>query len=194
MEYRQLGGSGLNVPVLSFGTATFGGGNEFFKAWGDTQLDEAKKLVHLCMDAGVNFFDTANVYSRGQSEEILGKALQGIRDEVLISTKATFKMGDGANDYGSSRLHLIKSCEDSLKRLQTDHIDVYHLHGFDGNTPVEETLHALNDLITGGKIRYIACSNVSGWHLMKSLSVSERYGWAKIHRPPGILFPARSRV
>ena len=146
------------------------------------------------MDAGVNFFDTANVYSRGQSEEILGKALQGIRDEVLISTKATFKMGDGANDYGSSRLHLIKSCEDSLKRLQTDHIDVYHLHGFDGNTPVEETLHALNDLITGGKIRYIACSNFSGWHLMKSLSVSERYGWAKIHRPPGILFPARSRV
>ncbi len=180
MEYRQLGASGLNVPVLSFGTATFGGGNEFFKAWGDTQLDEAKKLVNLCLDAGVNFFDTANVYSRGTSEEILGKTLEGIaRDKVLISTKATFKMGDGPNDYGSSRLHLIKSCEDSLKRLQTDYIDVYHMHGFDGNTPVEETLHALEDLITSGKVRYIACSNFSGWHLMKSLSVSEKYGWAK---------------
>ena len=180
MEYRQLGASGLNVPVLSFGTATFGGGNEFFKAWGETQLDEAKKLINLCMDAGVNFFDTANVYSHGTSEEILGKALEGIaRDKVLISTKATFKMGDGPNDYGSSRLHLIKSCEDSLKRLQTDYIDIYHMHGFDGNTPVEETLHALEDLITSGKVRYIACSNFSGWHLMKSLSVSEKYGWAK---------------
>ena len=180
MEYRQLGASGLNVPVLSFGTATFGGGNEFFKAWGETQLDEAKRLINLCIDAGVNFFDTANVYSRGISEEILGNALEGIaRDKVLISTKATFKMGDGPNDYGSSRLHLIKSCEDSLKRLQTDYIDVYHMHGFDGNTPVEETLHALEDLITSGKVRYIACSNFSGWHLMKSLSVSEKYGWAK---------------
>jgi len=180
MEYRQLGASGLNVPVLSFGTATFGGGNEFFKAWGETQLDEAKKLINLCMDAGVNFFDTANVYSHGTSEEILGKALEGIaREKVLISTKATFKMGDGPIDYGSSRLHLIKSCEDSLKRLQTDYIDIYHMHGFDGNTPVEETLHALEDLITSGKVRYIACSNFSGWHLMKSLSVSEKYGWAK---------------
>jgi aryl-alcohol dehydrogenase-like predicted oxidoreductase len=179
MEYRQLGGSGLNVPVLSFGTATFGGGNEFFKAWGDTQLAEAKRLVNLCIDAGVNLFDTANVYSRGLSEEILGKALEGLRDKVLISSKATFKMGDGPNDYGSSRLNLVKSCEDSLKRLQTDHIDIYHMHGFDGNTPVEETLHALEDLITAGKVRYIACSNFSGWHLMKSLSVSERYGWAK---------------
>lgn len=180
MEYRQLGASGLNVPVLSFGTATFGGGNKFFKAWGDTQLDEAKKLINLCLDAGVNFFDTANVYSHGTSEEILGKTLEGIaRDKILISTKATFKMGEGPNDYGSSRLHLIKSCEDSLKRLQTDYIDIYHMHGFDGNTPVEETLHALEDLITSGKIRYIACSNFSGWHLMKSLSVSEKYGWAK---------------
>ena len=180
MEYRQLGASGLNVPVLSFGTATFGGGNEFFKAWGDTQLDEAKKLVNLCMDAGVNFFDTANVYSRGTSEEILGQALEGIaRDRVLISTKTTFRMGDGPNDFGSSRLNLIKSCDDSLRRLKTDYIDVYHMHGFDGNTPVEETLHALEDLITSGKVRYIACSNFSGWHLMKSLSVSEKYGWAK---------------
>jgi len=179
MEHRQLGASGLNVPVLSFGTATFGGGNEFFKAWGDTQLDDAKRLVHLCMDAGVNFFDTADVYSRGIAEEILGKALEGIRNQVLISTKATFTMGDGANDFGSSRFHLVKSAEDSLRRLKTDYIDIYHMHGFDGNTPVEETLRALDDLVGSGKVRYIACSNFSGWHLMKSLSVSERYGWSK---------------
>jgi aryl-alcohol dehydrogenase-like predicted oxidoreductase len=179
MEYRQLGASGLKVPILSFGTATFGGGNEFFKAWGNTQVDEAKKLINLCLDAGVNFFDTANVYSRGTSEEILGKALEGLRNDVLISTKATFTMGDGANDYGSSRFHLINQCEASLRRLNTDHIDVYHMHGFDGTTPVEETLRALDDLVTSGKIRYIACSNFSGWHLMKSLSASERYGWSR---------------
>ncbi|MFD1258535.1 aldo/keto reductase [Mucilaginibacter terrae] len=179
MEYRQLGASGLQVPVLSFGTATFGGTNKFFKAWGNTQVDEAKHLINLCMDAGVNFFDTANIYSQGTSEEILGKALEGIRNQVLISTKATFPMGDGPNDFGSSRFHLIEQCEASLRRLNTDHIDVYHLHGFDGNTPVEETLKALNDLVTSGKIRYIACSNFSGWHLMKSLSVSERYGWSR---------------
>ncbi len=179
MEYRQLGASGLRIPVLSFGTATFGGGNQFFKAWGDTQLDEAKQLVKLCMDAGVNLFDTADVYSRGLSEEILGKALNGMRHEVLISTKATFGMGEGPNDFGSSRYHLVQSCNDSLKRLNTDHIDIYHMHGFDATTPVEETLRALDDLITAGKVRYIACSNFSGWHLMKSLSVSERYGWAR---------------
>lgn len=179
MEYRQLGASGLKVPVLSFGTATFGGGNEFFKAWGDTQLDEAKKLINLCLDAGVNLFDTANVYSGGMAEEILGKALEGIRNQVLISTKATFKMGDGANDYGSSRLHLVKQAEDSLRRLKTDHIDIYHMHGFDGTTPVEETLKTLDNLVQSGKVRYIACSNFSGWHLMKSLSASERFGWSK---------------
>ncbi|GAA4321984.1 aldo/keto reductase [Mucilaginibacter gynuensis] len=179
MEHRFLGASGLQVPVLSFGTATFGGGNEFFKAWGDTQLDEAKRLVNLCIDAGVNFFDTADVYSHGVSEEILGKALEGIRNEVIISTKATFKMGGGPNDVSSSRYHLIKSAEDSLRRLKTDHIDVYHMHGFDGNTPVEETLRSLDDLISAGKVRYIACSNFSGWHLLKSLSTSEKYGWAK---------------
>jgi len=169
----------MSVPVLSFGTATFGGGNEFFKAWGTTQLDEAKKLVGLCMDAGVNFFDTANVYSRGVAEEILGKALEGMRDKVLISTKATFPMGEGPNDVGSSRFHLVKSCEDSLRRLKTDYIDIYHMHGFDANTPVDETLKTLDNLIQSGKVRYIACSNFSGWHLMKSLSVSERYGWSK---------------
>lgn len=179
MEYRQLGASGLKVPVLSFGTGTFGGGGDFFKAWGNTQTDEAARLVHLCMDAGITFFDTANVYSQGLSEEILGKAIIGLRDKIVLSTKATFKMGSGPNDYGSSRFHLVKSCEDSLRRLKTDYIDIYHMHGFDGNTPVEETLSALNDLITAGKVRYIACSNFSGWHLMKSLSVSEKYGWSK---------------
>lgn len=179
MEYRQLGASGLKVPVLSFGTATFGGGNTFFKAWGSTEGAEAVRMVNLCLDAGINLFDTANVYSTGISEEILGKALSGHRNRVLISTKATFPMGDGPNDYSSSRWHLLRSCEDSLRRLNTDHIDIYHMHGFDGVTPVEETLRTLDDLIQSGKVRYIACSNFSGWHLMKSLSVSERYGWAK---------------
>lgn len=179
MEYRQLGISGLEVPVLSFGTATFGGTNDFFKAWGTTQVAEATRMVNLCLDAGVNLFDTANVYSDGVSEEILGKAISGLRDKLLISTKATFTIGDGPNNQGSSRIHLIKQVEDSLKRLQTDHIDIYHMHGFDGNTPVEETLKTLENLIQSGKVRYIACSNFSGWHLMKSLSASERYGWSK---------------
>jgi aryl-alcohol dehydrogenase-like predicted oxidoreductase len=179
MEYRQLGGSGLRVPVLSFGTATFGGSGEFFKAWGATQVAEATRLVDLCLDAGVNLFDTANVYSTGISEEIFGKAIKDKRNQVLISTKATFPMGKGVNDFGSSRYHLIQSCDESLKRLGVDHIDIYHMHGFDANTPVEETLNALNTLVQNGKVRYIACSNFSGWHLMKSLSVSERYGWSK---------------
>lgn len=179
MEYRQLGNSGLRVPVLSFGTATFGGGNDFFKAWGSTQVDEATRMVNLCLDAGVNLFDTSNVYSEGAAEQILGKAVSGLRDKVLISTKATFPFGTGINDYGSSRFNLVKSAEDSLKRLGTDHIDIYHMHGFDGNTPVDETLKALENLIQSGKVRYIACSNFSGWHLMKSLSLAERYGWSK---------------
>jgi len=179
MEHRQLGASGLFVPVLSFGTATFGGGNEFFKAWGSTQVEEATRMVNLCMDAGVNFFDTADIYSDGLAEEILGKALTGLRDKVLISTKATFTFGPGPNNQGSSRFHLLKQIEGSLKRLNTDYIDIYHMHGFDGNTPVEETLRTLDDLIQSGKIRYIACSNFSGWHLMKSLAISEKYGWNK---------------
>ena len=177
MQYRQLGGSGLFVPVLCFGTATFGGGNDFFKAWGSTQADEAVRMVDLCLEAGLNFFDTADVYSAGMAEEILGKAIAGRRDKLLISTKATFPMGRGPNEQGSSRFHLIRSCEGSLKRLGTDYIDVYHMHGFDGNTPVEETLRTLDDLVQSGKVRYIACSNFSGWHLMKSLGISERYGW-----------------
>ena len=179
MEHRQLGASGLFVPVLSFGTATFGGGNDFFKAWGSTQVEEATRLVNLCLDAGVNFFDTADIYSDGLAEEILGKALTGLRDKVLISTKATFTFGKGPNNQGSSRFHLLKQVEGSIKRLNTDYIDIYHMHGFDGNTPVEETLRTLDDLIQSGKIRYIACSNFSGWHLMKSLAISEKYGWNK---------------
>lgn len=177
MEYRQLGASGLKVPVLSFGTATFGGGNDFFKAWGSTQVDEATRMVNLCLDAGVNLFDTADVYSGGISEKILGKAIEGKREELLLSTKGTFPFGEGQNNEGSSRIHLIKQVESSLKRLKTDYIDLYHMHGFDGNTPVEETLRALDDLVHSGKVRYIAASNFSGWHMMKSLSVSERYGW-----------------
>jgi aryl-alcohol dehydrogenase-like predicted oxidoreductase len=174
MEHRTLGLSGLKVPVFSYGTATFGGGDEFFKAWGSTDVAEAKRLVDVCLEAGLNFFDTANVYSRGAAEEILGKALSGRRQHTLISTKATFPMGDQPNDYGSSRLNLITQCEASLKRLGTDYIDVYHLHGFDAHTPIEETLRTLDDLVKAGKVRYLACSNFSAWHLMKSLSISER--------------------
>lgn len=179
MEYRQLGASGLNVPVLSFGTATFGGGNRFFKAWGNTNVEEAKRLINVCLDAGINLFDTANNYSNGASEEILGKALAGLRNKALISTKAFETSGDGPNDYGSSRFHIIEACEASLKRLNTDHIDIYHMHNMDGITPVEETLRALDDLVTSGKVRYIACSNFSGWHLMKSLTTSKEYGWSR---------------
>lgn len=178
MEYRKLGASGFKVPALSFGTVTFGG-TSGFEGFGSIQVKEANKMVNLCLDAGVNLIDTADIYSQGNSETILGKAIEGLRDKLLISTKATFPIGIGENNYGSSRFHLIKACEDSLRRLNTDHIDIYHMHGFDGNTPVEETLRALDDLVTAGKIRYIACSNFSGWHLMKSLSVSERYGWSR---------------
>ena len=179
MEYRQLGDSGLKVPVLSFGTATFGGGTDFFKKWGSTDVAEARKLIDICLEAGVNLFDTANVYSKGMAEEILGQALDGIRDQVLISTKATFPMGTGPNDIGSSRLHLTKALEASLKRLGTDYIDIYHMHGYDGTTPIEETLSTLDGFVKSGKVRYIACSNFSGWHLMKSLAISEKRGWAK---------------
>ncbi|WP_028080763.1 aldo/keto reductase [Solimonas soli] len=179
MEIRQLGRSGLHVPVLSLGTGTFGGVGDMFSKWGATDVAEARRLVDICLEAGLNFFDTANVYSKGASEEILGQAIKGRRQELLISTKATFPMGPGPNDRGSSRRHLINAAEASLKRLGTDHIDLYFMHGFDALTPVEETLRVLDDLITAGKVRYIGCSNFSGWHLMKSLSVSERYGLAR---------------
>jgi aryl-alcohol dehydrogenase-like predicted oxidoreductase len=179
MEFRQLGHSGLKVPVLSFGTATFGGRGEFFKAWGSSDVTEATRLVDICLEAGINLFDTADVYSQGGSEDILGKAIAGRRESVLISTKATFTMGPGPNDVGSSRYHLIRACEASLRRLKTDYIDIYHLHGFDAVTPVEEVLKTLDTLVQTGKVRYIACSNFSGWHLMKSLAVSQQYGWAR---------------
>lgn len=179
MEYRLLGSSGLYVPVLSFGTATFGGGTDFFKAWGSTQVEEATRLVDICLEAGLNLFDTADIYSQGLSEEILGKAIAGKRNNLLISTKASFPFGEGPNNQGSSRFHLIRQIEGSLKRLNTDYIDIYHMHGFDGNTAVEETLKTLEDIVHSGKVRYIACSNFSGWHLMKSLSISEKYGWNK---------------
>ncbi len=179
MEYRLLGGSGFKVPILSFGTGTFGGGNEFFRKWGATDVAEATRLVDICLEAGVTMFDSADVYSNGLSEEILGKAIEGRRDQLILATKATFRKGDGPNDVGSSRWHLIRSCEESLRRLGTDYIDLYQMHGFDASTPVEETLRALDDLVSAGKVRYIGCSNFSGWHLMKSLAISDRYGWSR---------------
>ncbi len=179
MEYRLLGGSGLKVPALSFGAATFGGGNEFFKAWGDTDVAEASRLVDVCLEAGVNLFDTANIYSDGRSEEVLGKALEGKRDRVLISTKATFRLGEGPNNIGSSRYALRRALEASLRRLGTDYVDIYHLHGFDALTPIEEVQDTLNTFVREGKVRYIAASNFSGWHLMKSLAVADRYGWTR---------------
>ena len=178
MEFRQLGRSGLRVPILAFGTATFGGANDFYRAWGSTDVAEAKRLVDLCLDAGVSFFDTANSYSTGMAEEILGAAIAGRRQDIILASKATFPMGPGPNDAGSSRHFLRRACEDSLRRLRTDHIDVYYMHGFDENTPVEETLKALDALVTSGKVTYVACSNFSGWQLMKSLAISDRYGWA----------------
>lgn len=177
MEYRQLGRSGFKIPVLSFGTGTFGGKGEFFKSWGETDVKEATRLIDICLDHGVTLFDTADIYSHGASEEVLGAAIKGKRDSVLISTKATFRFSeDNPNDVGSSRFHLINAVEGSLKRLGTDHIDLFQLHGFDALTPIEETLRTLDNLVQSGKIRYIGCSNFSGWHLMKSLSISEREG------------------
>lgn len=178
MEYRQLGRSGFKIPALSFGTGTFAGKGSLFKAWGETDVKEATRLVDICLEHGVNLFDTADIYSKGDSEKILGEAIKNRRNEVLISTKATFRFSEkDPNDVGSSRYHLINACEGSLKRLGIDCIDLFQLHGFDAMTPVEETLKTLETLIQSGKIRYIGCSNFSGWHLMKSLSVSEKYGW-----------------
>ncbi|HVJ09500.1 MAG TPA: aldo/keto reductase [Acidisarcina sp.] len=189
MEYRQLGHSGLKVPVLCFGTGTFGGGNEFFKSWGDTDVNEARKLIDICMEAGVHFFDTADVYSDGLSEEVLGQAIRHLpRESVLISTKSTFRFTYGVptvngqpdpNAVGSSRYHITRQVEGSLKRLGTDYIDVYHMHGFDATTPVDETLYTLDNLVREGKVRYIAASNFSGWHLQKSIEMSRRYGWSR---------------
>jgi aryl-alcohol dehydrogenase-like predicted oxidoreductase len=179
MEYRQLGGSGLKVPALSLGTGTFGGGNAFFKAWGASDVAEATRLVDICLEAGLTMFDSADVYSNGLAEEILGQAIKGRRDQVLISTKATFRMGDGPNDVGSSRHHLTRAVDASLKRLGTDYIDLFQLHGFDAMTPIEETLGTLDDLVKAGKLRYLGCSNFSGWHLMKSLAISKELGLSR---------------
>jgi aryl-alcohol dehydrogenase-like predicted oxidoreductase len=176
MEYRQLGGSGFKVPVLSLGTGTFGGGNDFFKAWGDTDAGGARRLLDICIDAGVTMFDSADVYSGGLAEEVLGHAIAGRRDRVIISTKATFRSGEGPNDVGSSRYHLTRAVDGALKRLGTDYIDLFQLHGFDAITPVEEVLQTFDDLVRAGKIRYVGVSNFSGWHLMKSLAASEKYG------------------
>ena len=176
MEHRQLGCSGFAVPVLSLGTGTFGGGSEFFKAWGNIDAKGAGRLVDICLDAGLSMFDSADVYSKGLAEEILGAAIKGRRNKVIVSTKATFRFSDAPNDVGSSRHHLIQSVEASLKRLGTDYIDLFQLHGFDAKTPIEETLQTLDGLVKAGKLRYTGCSNFSGWHLMKSLAISERHG------------------
>lgn len=181
MHYRFLGGSGLKVPVLSLGTATFGGSNDYFKAWGSTDADEARRLLDICLDAGLTMFDSGDCYSGGMAEEILGKAIAGRRDKALISTKVSFRMDEAAlpNNIGSSRHHLVTSCEKALRRLGTDYIDLWQLHGFDAATPVEETVRALDDLVRDGKVRYVGASNFSGWHLMKSLAVADRYGWTR---------------
>ena len=179
MEHRFLGASGFKVPVLSFGTGTFGGKGEFFGAWGQTDVAEARRMVDICLDAGLTMFDSADVYSGGVAESVLGEAIKGRRDSVLISTKATFRSGDDPNAAGSSRHHLIKAADAALKRLGTDYIDLFQLHGFDAHTPAQEVLSTLDDLVRAGKIRYVGVSNYSGWHLMKSLAVAERYGYSR---------------
>ncbi|MBB4229005.1 aldo/keto reductase [Rhizobium mongolense] len=179
MEYRNLGASGLRVPVLSFGAGTFGGSGPLFGAWGNTDVSQARRLVDICLEAGVNLFDTADVYSAGASEEVLGQAIGGKRDAVLISTKMALPMGDGPADWGTSRSRLIKSVDDALRRLGTDYIDLLQLHAFDASTPVEEMLSTLDRLIAAGKLRYIGASNFAGWELMKSLAVSQRHGYAR---------------
>jgi aryl-alcohol dehydrogenase-like predicted oxidoreductase len=179
MEYRRLGHSGLIVPALSFGAGTFGGTGPLFSAWGTTDAREARRLIDICLEAGLNLFDTADVYSNGASEEVLGEAIKGRRDRVLISTKTTLPMGDGPNDAGSSRSRLIKATEDALRRLGTDHIDLLQLHAFDAGTPVEEVLSTLDMLVRAGKLRHVGVSNFAGWELMKSLAAAERHGWPR---------------
>jgi aryl-alcohol dehydrogenase-like predicted oxidoreductase len=179
MDYRRLGASGLRVPALAFGTATFGGSNDFFKAWGSTDAAGAARLVDICLEHGVSLFDSADVYSDGLAEIILGRAIKGRRQRLLLSTKVTFPVGTGANEYGSSRQHLLEAVDKSLGRLGVEHIDILQLHGQDLNTPVEETLATLEQLVRVGKVRYVGASNFSGWHLMKSLAVSDRYGYVR---------------
>jgi len=179
MEYRNLGASGLKVPVLSFGAATFGGEGQFFSAWGKSDVDDARRLVDICIEAGANLFDTADAYSGGASEKILGAAIKGRRDEVLIATKMTLPLGAGPNESGSSRYRMVKAVDAALQRLDTDYIDILQMHAFDSYTPVEEVLYTADTLIRAGKVRYLGASNFAGWQLMKSLSVAERYGWPR---------------
>lgn len=179
MDYRPLGRSGFKVPVLTLGTGTFGGHGPMFSSWGATDVKEATRLVDISLDAGLTMFDSADVYSGGAAEEILGGAIKGRRDKVLLSTKATFRSGEGANDVGSSRHHLTRAVEHALRRLGTDYIDLFQLHGFDAMTPPEETLQTLDELVRAGKIRYLGVSNFSGWHLMKSLALADRHGWTR---------------
>ncbi|WOH82065.1 aldo/keto reductase [Bradyrhizobium sp. BEA-2-5] len=179
MEYRNLGASGLRVPVLSFGTGTFGGQGPLFSAWGRSDADEARRLIDICLDAGVNLFDSADVYSNGASEEILGAAIKGRRDKVLISTKIGLPMGDGPLDAGTSRYRLVASVDAALRRLGTDHIDLLQLHAFDAFTPIEEVLSTLDMLVRAGKLRYVGVSNFAGWQLMKSLAIADRHGWPR---------------
>src|ERR1700677_4965318 len=180
VEFRRLGASGFNVPVLSFGAGTFGGKGEFFQAWGGSDAIEARHLVDICLEAGINMFDSADIYSAGASEEVLGSAIKGRpRDSLILSTKATFRSGSGPNEVGSSRYHLIGAVEKALVRLGTDYIDLFQLHGFDAQTPTEEVLSTLDALVRAGKIRYVGVSNFSGWHLMKSLATAARYGYPR---------------
>jgi aryl-alcohol dehydrogenase-like predicted oxidoreductase len=179
MEVRTLGGSGLMIPALVFGTATFGGGSDFLRKWGATDVAEATSLVDIALEHGCTMFDTADSYSAGLSEEILGQAVKGRRDKVLIATKTGMPMGPGPNERGTSRDKILRSCEASLKRLGTDVIDLYQLHAFDALTPIDEMLHALDTLIRAGKIRYFGVSNYSGWHLMKMIAAAERHGFPK---------------
>ncbi|MGR4841885.1 aldo/keto reductase [Rhizobium sp. LARHSG275] len=179
MDYRNLGASGLRVSVLSFGAGTFGGSGPLFGAWGNTGAEEARRLVDICLEAGVNLFDTADVYSAGASEEVLGQAIRGRRDAVLISTKTALPMGDGPQDWGTSRARLIRATEDALRRLGTDYIDLLQLHAFDASTPVEEVLSTLDGLVAAGKIRYVGASNFAGWELMKSLAAAEHHGYPR---------------
>ena len=176
MDYRQLGNSGLRVPVLSFGAGTFGGSGPLFGAWGDSEGDEARRLVDICLEAGVNLFDTADVYSDGASERVLGQAIKGRRDQVLISTKTGLPTGDGPADWGASRSRLIRAVEDALRRLETDHIDLLQLHAYDASTPAEELVATLETLVTAGKVRYTGVSNYPGWALMKAQGIADRHG------------------
>ncbi len=180
MEYRQLGSSGLRVPVLSFGTGTFGGTGPLFGAWGQSDETEARRLVDICLEAGVTLFDTADVYSNGASEAVLGAAIKGRRDQVLISTKTGLPMGDGPQDWGASRARLIRAVEDALRRLGTDHIDLLQLHAFDASTPTEELMGTLDMLVAAGKVRYTGVSNYPGWQLMKAQALADRNGWPRL--------------